>query len=517
MSASKVFWALMIALLLLTRIPAMASYMTVDNVNLAFSLHNFDPRVHQPQPPGYPLFVGFARILNFAFRDPERTFYAISLLVSALCLPVAVALGKRMFSEWAGAAAAFLLLVAPVFWHAGLDGPLRPNLALFSLLTGYCCWRCWNGEKQFAVWSAVALGIGSGFRPDLLAFLLPVWLLSVWTGTRSWRALIKASLVLGGIVGVWLGALIFAVGGVQSFSKIMLEYTVEQSQAESVVLGSSIMAWLRQVDRLFIWNALAVIGWIWAVPIYFRNRERLPIASSHGAFFFVWLVPGLIVQALIHVADPGHTAFSVPILCLLGGYVLSLVPAREQVLAAVLVFNTMLFLDFFPLPAEARPSDGRPSIKNAALYATFETSIGQVRYLDDVTRTALNQIRQFTPAGRPSMIITTDTYVNQYFMNWRIGRYYLPDRDFWVLYTRQNHHGFQRIRRDAVLDKSENLTVTLPIVPGARILWLVEPGSAFQKQLETAYKLEGGPHVFYTDIQEHAPAFKFQGFEIAAP
>ena len=81
---SKVFWIVMLALLLLTRIPAMASYMTVDNVNLAFSLENFDPRIHQPQPPGYPFFVGFARIVNFLFRDPERTFYAISLLLSAL-------------------------------------------------------------------------------------------------------------------------------------------------------------------------------------------------------------------------------------------------------------------------------------------------------------------------------------------------------------------------------------------------------------------------------------------------
>src|SRR5262245_30911756 len=124
------FWFLVLALLLVTRLPAAAQYLSIDNVNLAFALDNFDPRIHQPQPPGYPFFVLFARIINFFFHDVEKTFLAVSLLVSALCLPVLYALGKRMFDPWVGKAAVLLLLLNPVFWHSGLDGPLRPNLAL---------------------------------------------------------------------------------------------------------------------------------------------------------------------------------------------------------------------------------------------------------------------------------------------------------------------------------------------------------------------------------------------------
>src|SRR5207249_10711938 len=142
------FAILILALLLLTRLPAMAEYFTIDNVNLAFSLEKFDPRIHQPQPPGYPFFVFFARIVNVIFGNAERTFIAVSLVASAAASCVAFALAGRMFSRWAGAAAAFLLLVNPVFWHASLDGPLRPHLALFSLLTASCCWRCWNGERR---------------------------------------------------------------------------------------------------------------------------------------------------------------------------------------------------------------------------------------------------------------------------------------------------------------------------------------------------------------------------------
>src|ERR1700676_3711092 len=93
-----VFWIVVVALLLLTRIPAMASYLSIDNVNLAFALEKFDPRIHQPQPPGYPFFVFFARILNTVFKDAERTFIVISLLVGVASLYAAFALGTRMFS-----------------------------------------------------------------------------------------------------------------------------------------------------------------------------------------------------------------------------------------------------------------------------------------------------------------------------------------------------------------------------------------------------------------------------------
>src|SRR5216683_6073853 len=107
----KVFWIVILVLLLLTRIPAMAAYLSIDNVNLAFSLEKFDPRIHQPQPPGYPFFVLFGRIVNVLFQDAERTFVVVSLLVAAGSLFAAFVLGARMFSPWAGGAAAFLLLV----------------------------------------------------------------------------------------------------------------------------------------------------------------------------------------------------------------------------------------------------------------------------------------------------------------------------------------------------------------------------------------------------------------------
>jgi hypothetical protein len=512
----RVFWIIVLALLLLTRIPATAAYLSIDNVNLAFSLEKFDPRIHQPQPPGYPLFVLFGRIVNTLFHDAERTFVAISLIVSALCLPAAFALGQRMFSRWAGCGAVLLLLVNPVFWYSGIEGPLRPFLGLFSLLTAYCCWRCWMGEKQFAVWGAVALGIGSGFRPDLMAFLFPLWFVSTWFGTKSWLAVFRAFAVLTSVALVWVGATVFAMGGVQTFVNIMFGYAVDQSRAGSVVLGSSLSASLRQVSRLVIWNGLAIVTWIWALPMYFRSRDRLSLGSAPVVFFFLWLVPGLIVQALLHVEEPGHTLFSVAALCVLGGHVLSTVRVRDLALGAALVVNAMLFLDFFALPAGATNSSGSGrSIKNALLFRTFESSIAQVRWLDDVTRNTLAEIREFTPKDRPGLIVTTDDLaVNQWFMNWRIGRYYLPAYDFWILHNEPTNKWIEHIRRDLRVDIVDRKPLRVPTSRDCRILWLIEPGGALHKQLAATQQLKGGRYVFYSDITPDSPSINIDGFEI---
>ena len=520
----RFFWVVVFGLLLLTRIPVMPSFFGVDNVNLALSLEKFDPRIHQPQPPGYPFFVAFARFVNFFLNDARRTFVTVSVLISGLCLPLAYALGTRMFSRFAGVAAALLVLMNPVFWYASIDpngGPLRPFLGLFALLTAYCCWRCWTGQKSFAIWGAVALGIGSGFRPDLLVFLFPLWLIASWNGTKSWRTVLLGCAVLTGIALVWTGIVVLAMRGpslkdnIQIFTKLMLDYTVEQSKPESVVFGSSILSWLRQINRLFIWNGLAIVTWIWVVPFYFRARDRLSAASSQAIFFLLWLLPGLVIQALIHIGAPGHTLFSVAAFCLIGGYMLSLVPARDVVLGAALVLNAMLFLDFFSLPAGAvNTADQLPSVKNALLFGTFESSIGQVRWLDEITRTTLSEIQQFTPKDRPSIIISTNTYADQWFMNWRIGRYYLPDRDMWILYNNGTKKRAELIRRDAALDIREIEPLRLPIFQEGRILWLIEPGSALHKELASSQNLIGGKYVFYSDVSKHSTPFRIDGFEI---
>jgi hypothetical protein len=508
----RMVWVVIFLLLLITRIPMMSNYFSIDNVNLAFALEKFDPRIHQPQPPGYPLFVFFARLVNLLFHDAFRAFAAISVLVSALSLWLAFLLGRRMFSVWAGVVGACLLLVNPVFWLAGIEGPLRPNLALFSLLVAYCCWRCWNGEKRFAMWGAIALGIGSGFRPDLLAFLLPLWLISSFIGTRSWRTVLSAAGALVAIVTVWTSATIIAMGGFRAFYTVMFDYAVDWSRVSSAAPGSSVMGWLRQKNRLFIWNGLAIIGWIWATPFYFFKRDKLPLGRIRLAFLALCILPGVILQLLTHYDNPGHLLFSIVAFCLVGGYVLSLAPLREILAEAVLIINAAMFLNYFGLPKVTTPTDG-PSLINAMRVGMYESSVGWIRHMDSITRDTLAEVDKYTPPGGSCVIITTDGFVDKWFMNWRIGRYYLPKYDFWVLYQTPGKKRVEQIVRDKRLGFRFS-PLTMPIFRKGRIMWILEPDGSFLKELAKSVPLQGGKYVSYLDITPDSPSIVVDGFEI---
>jgi hypothetical protein len=298
------------------------------------------------------------------------------------------------------------------------------------------------------------------------------------------------------------------------------QYLVDQSRGESLALGASSGDWMHQVGRLVIWNGLAVIGWVWTIGFLLRKTDRLRLLSPQSVFMLTWLMPGLLLQALIHVAAPGHTLFSVVALCLIGGYCLSAAfPAsqsREAALAAALVLNLMLFLNYFSLPAAAEAGSPRTlwtSARDAAAFGTFETSVNSVRYVDDIARVTLQELREFTPQGRPVLIVTTDVHRVEWFLNWRIVRYYLPGQDIWVVSDQGTSPRAQHIHGNRVVESVLGEPVRVPVPRLGRILWLLEPGGMFHKELLGMRALHSGQRVLYEDVAGDATPFRVFDYE----
>src|SRR5262245_32919217 len=105
-------------------------------------------------------------------------------------------------------------------------------------------------------------------------------------------------------------------------------------------------------------------------------------------------------------------------------------------------------------------------------------------------------------------------YTQQLFINWRIGRYYLPNHDFWILYNDLRKKRAEHVRRDALLDMREMEPLRLPVFQEGRILWLIEPDSPIHKELASTQSLKGGKYVFYSDITKDSQSFKVDDFEI---
>src|SRR5262245_53423207 len=102
----SVSWAAaaLAALYLLAHLPFLApSLEDIDSINFALGLRHFDPALHQPHPPGYPVYiaaghVSLAVVSRVSPGVSEARAEALALAIwSALCGALAVAAAVRLF------------------------------------------------------------------------------------------------------------------------------------------------------------------------------------------------------------------------------------------------------------------------------------------------------------------------------------------------------------------------------------------------------------------------------------
>ncbi len=502
---------LSLALVVILRLPFLPSHLLLfDNVNLALALDEFDPSKHQPQPPGYPLFVAEARALRWVLGSAELTFQVLGLLASGISVGLLSLLGREMFSPWTGRAASLLFLVNPVLWFSSVSSPLRPHLALVSIAVAYFCWRVWRGEVRFLYPSALALGLGGGFRPAVMVLLAPLWLGSAWKLTGSPRRLLGPCLAVALASSTWLIPLVVEMGGPLQTMQLLGGYFVEQSQQQSPLLGAEPMSWSRMIGRLLIWNGLAAVAILVALPFVRRRNGWLSLQGGAWKFLALWALPLAAFQFLVHIAAPGHALSTVPVICLLAAAALErsgnepgvwgASPRRESLLVVALLLNVLLFVAPFDAPARPAAFGIKRfyySLRDAVLYGRFETSAGMLQHLDNTTSESLDRLAELRAAGPVSLVVWKDAP-----MSWRQGTYYVRDLPFCVLMEARDPAGtqakavFWQFNRVLQVSSGSPPRITLP--SSGRIVWLVNQDSLFQQELERTVPLQFEPPVFYT-------------------
>ena len=91
-----------------------------DSANYALAVRDFYNVVfHQPHPPGYPLYVAFAKVIDLVVRDANRSLVLEGILWSALAVGMTTLLARAMFGRGVGLLAGTLLLLTVGFWGYG--------------------------------------------------------------------------------------------------------------------------------------------------------------------------------------------------------------------------------------------------------------------------------------------------------------------------------------------------------------------------------------------------------------
>lgn len=200
----------------------------LDGTNFALGVRDFNVTLHQPHPPGYPVYIGLAKISTRAFtalgiEGAESRGLAIwSVLFGGLLVPSLFALFRALDDSVRRAWWATLLTIAaPLVWFSALR-PLSdiPGLAVAVIAQGLLVRSITAPPSpHYLVAGALAAGVAIGVRSQNFTLTLPLLALAlavpgVAAGVR--QRLVALGAVAVGVL-VWAVPLLVASGGFASY------------------------------------------------------------------------------------------------------------------------------------------------------------------------------------------------------------------------------------------------------------------------------------------------------------
>ena len=401
--------AALAALLVASRWLLLPRYLiTFDEINFALSIRNFNPRMHQPQPPGDPLFVLLLKVLALAIPRIEAVFLAAGLLLSVTALWLMWKLGNLALPSRWGLVAALLLLFNPAFWLSSLTNPVRLSLAAGAAGVAWCLFLAWRrASAAWFVFAAGVWGVAAGFRPGLAVTLAPLVLYTACRMRLQWKVLLLAMAACFVAVASWLPVLVAASGGFRAFLEMLRSYSTNQIDDYSILLGGRLPAAVKMAWEAIVWSCLGSLSWIWAALYQARRNRHLSFDPELLRFLLVWFVPGLLFSAFFHVGDADHTLSIVPATCLAGAAVLASLTSKSTgrtavtVAAIAVLLNVFLFLK--PISRTSKASTYKP-----------------VAWMDGYISRLVNGLRDFEPNSAVTAIFDEGV------TGWRNVSYYLP-------------------------------------------------------------------------------------------
>ncbi len=384
-----------------------------DSVLYTRAIEHFDITLQQPQPPGHIFYVGLIWLVNHAFGNANTTMVWLSVFFAAAAVAALYWLGRLMFGRDTGLAAALLLATSLSFWALSEVAYPYTLLAFLSTLVAGMSYLVWQGSRAWVLPAALTLGIASGFRQDLLPFLLPLLAVVSWNKGR-WR-LAGAVALIAAAVAAWYVPSFLLSGGFDRYQEASSTQT-EYLMTYFSVFGQGAEAVFVNTYTLIRFSILALVAGGLLVPVFFlfsvSPGTRGMLRDRRILFLAVWMAPSVLFYIFIHIGEYGYVFSFLPAALLLGVWALKNLADRiaartgKQPLrvmwalaAPMITFNMLLFLVLSP-----------------------PLSANRIAARDDILRSKVDTIRQnFSP--RNTLILSVFDY--------EAASYYLPEFNHW--------------------------------------------------------------------------------------
>lgn len=464
------FWMVVASLAIVTtvsRLPFRSRHLFAwDSANYALALDQYNVAFHQPQPPGYPLYVATAWVIRAVFgTDANASYVLLSIAASTFAVVMVAVVGQRLFDPTIGLLGGVVLSTSALFWGQGEVAYPYALLAAFGAVGARVALRIADGGESASIWAvggAVILAIGSGFRSEVAPFLAPLWFWAVFQWQTDWRTravTCAASLVSGlSTVIAWYWPMVALSGGWDAYATASGGYYAYFLQATSGV-GKQLLGVLENV-RALVNYTYAGLGLGMIVVVYdlgYRFRPTRLVADQSSRFLGLWLIPPMLFYVFVHLGNPGYVLTLLP-----GLSILVAVGARDLVADIAVATRTILRSSRVHPSRLTYPTVAvvcTVAVVNASLYlfapgegrrreieaidAHFDRVLGVLRTDYSASSTVIvaydrsRQYRYELPTWRHELLFDVAvagavTDVNRYW-EWR-RRFVVPDGISWIVF-----------------------------------------------------------------------------------
>jgi 4-amino-4-deoxy-L-arabinose transferase-like glycosyltransferase len=426
-----------------SRVPFMSEMLySYDAANYAFAVRDyFHVGHHQPHPPGYPLYVGSAWLLDRVLRDPNRSLVAVGIVASAVAVAATHRLAVAQHGGAVGLAAGLLLLVSPGFWGYGEVAYPYTALAGFGAMIALVANRLRDGSDRLAAASGALVGVAAGFRWDLLIELTPLWALGLLRCSRRGWLLAAVTCLAVGLAWAW--PMVRLSGGLDEYLAALRAQSGYIVGAYSVAGGGETIA--RYNADLILQYVRLIVGAPLLLLVYTLGRTLAPArvaADERLRFLLVWLVPPLVVFLLLHIGDPGYLLVLLPAVCILAAVGLSDLAADLRQVARMLALRTSKAFGLrLRQVAEVAPAALLAGLlvwsANTFLRAPGPTRLPEIRHIDRLLATQTSYLTG--QVARDSAIVLAHDRFRQM-------QYYLPGYRVVLLFDEYEPNYESRVR-----------------------------------------------------------------------
>jgi len=247
----------------------------LDSINFALGVQQFDVARHQPHPPGYPVFIGLAKISTAAMRAlhidaaAPRGLAFWSAVSGAAAIPALLllfaTLERRASLAWR---ATLVTICSPLYWSTALR-PLSDMTGFaFAIAAQALTVRALLGRgdepsrlapETSIVLAAFLAGFAIGVRSQTAALTLPLLALALVWPRPGLGARTGVSVVIAGVLGVvsWAIPLIVASGGPTQYLHALGAQAGED-------FSGVVMLWTHRTPRVAVSALLNTFVWPWS-------------------------------------------------------------------------------------------------------------------------------------------------------------------------------------------------------------------------------------------------------------